>query len=192
MNPNTDQPNDTQSQTPQPTQPEQWQNEAPQSAPAPEPPVNDQPAEPASTPTPSENPLPPAPQPATVEPVLAPVAPSQTQPASSKGMAIAALVIGIIAFCTGFIGIGILLGVVAIILGAISLVKHQPGKAMAISGIVLGVIAILVGGLLFLITMVAYNGIQERAEQTQMRTDEAIQQKQEQLDKANVESELFE
>lgn len=100
---------------------------------------------------PAEAPLPPTPQPATVEPVVAPVSPSQ--PTTSQGLSIATLVIGIIAFLTGFLGIGVLLGVIAIVLGAIALIRHQGGKAMAIIGMSLGVIAIVIGGFIFLLLL---------------------------------------
>lgn len=97
----------------------------------------------------AENPLPPTPQPATVEPVIAPVSPAK--PAGSQGLAIATLVIGIIAFLTGFLGIGVLLGIIALALGAVALMKHQDGKVMTIIGMVLAGIAIVVGGFLFLL-----------------------------------------
>jgi Tfp pilus assembly protein PilE len=108
----------------------------------------------------------------TVQPI--PSGQSSTSVAGSKGLAITALVLGIIGFLTGGIGIGIVLGFIAIILGIISLVKHQPGKGLAITAIVLGALAVVIGGILFLITMVAYNGIQERALNASLKSNASL------------------
>lgn len=55
------------------------------------------------------------------------------------GMATASLVLGIIAVVTSFIGGGIILGILAIIFGALS-IKHNKGKSLA--GIITGSIGI--------------------------------------------------
>jgi hypothetical protein len=128
-------------------------------------------------------PLPPTPQPATVKPVIAPVSPSQ--PTSPQGLAIATLIIGVIAFLTGFLGIGVLLGVVAIILGAISLGRHHNGKAMAIIGIVLGVIAIVVGGFIFLLLLGASS-----LRQHSLETDLQNQQLQDSQSQSEIQSDI--
>jgi hypothetical protein len=75
-----------------------------------------------------------------------PVAPAPAPPAPSgatspRGLAITALIVGIVAFLTGLIPVvGVLLGVVAVVFAVIALVRRQP-KALAIIAIVLGGIA---------------------------------------------------
>lgn len=71
---------------------------------------------------------------------------------NKKGLAIGSLVCGIIAV-TICCCIGWLPGVIAIILGIVSLVKKRGGKGMAIGGIVTGAIGFIIG--LFLIISVA-------------------------------------
>lgn len=61
----------------------------------------------------------------------------------SKGLAIAAMVLGIIGVifsCVYYIGIP--LGIVAIVLASMSLKKKCPGRGMAITGLVLGIITL--------------------------------------------------
>ncbi len=78
----------------------------------------------------------------------------EVQQAPRTGMAIAALVTGIIGFLTGVIMIGLVLDVVAIVLGIVVLVqaKNRPaevgGKGMAIAAIVVGAVGLLVMTLL--------------------------------------------
>ena len=73
-----------------------------------------------------------------------------------KGLAIAALVLGILAFLSGWMLIGGIFGLVGLILGIVALVKankgQADGKGMAITGIVLsilGLLAAIVVGILF-------------------------------------------
>lgn len=74
--------------------------------------------------------------------------PPQTQPDAQttqvpKGLAISALVVGIVGFLMGLIPVaGALVGVAAVILGAIALSKKQP-KAFALTGLILGACAAL-------------------------------------------------
>lgn len=64
-------------------------------------------------------------------------------PKRGRGLAIAALVVGIIGFLTGLLPVvGALIGAVAIILGIIALAKKQ-SKGMAITGLVLGAVALI-------------------------------------------------
>lgn len=98
---------------------------------------------------------PPAPQvPAAV--VQAPVA---TAPATTNGFAVAALVVGIIAVL-GIMGFGIpgvVLGVVALILGfvGLSVAKSRgAGKGQSVAGIILGAVGII-GGILVFVLIVA-------------------------------------
>lgn len=82
--------------------------------------------------------------------------PIPTTAPESKGMAITALVLGIVALILcwiPFVGIvGLVLGIVAIIMGIVGL---KQSKGLAITGIVLGSLAILIG-LLSIIVAVAY------------------------------------
>jgi hypothetical protein len=67
-----------------------------------------------------------------------------TSTAKPKSLAIAALIVGIIAFLTGLLPvIGIILGLVALGLGVTALVKKQ-SKALSITGMALATIAFLV------------------------------------------------
>jgi hypothetical protein len=151
----------------------QPQSEQPNVNPAPA-----EPNEPASTPAPTADnfqsePAPmeaPTQQPAPAFAPQQPVAP-QPQAHASNGLAIASLVLGIIGFLTGFFGIGILLGLVAVVLGIISLVKHHGGKGMAIAGLILGAIAFVFGGFFFLIALTSYNGVQQKALDNLCTTD---------------------
>lgn len=68
----------------------------------------------------------------------------QQEPKKSKGLAIAAMVVGILSMtlcCT----VGSVLGLVGLILGIVSLSKKEDGKGMAIAGIITSAIGILVG-----------------------------------------------
>lgn len=64
----------------------------------------------------------------------------------APGMALAAMILGIVGVVTGFLVFGALLGIAAIILGALSLKKVKEagaGKGFAITGIVTGAVAVL-------------------------------------------------
>ncbi len=72
----------------------------------------------------------------------APLAPGFAQ--NLKGFALAALIVGIVAFMVGLVPVlGIILGAGAAALGAIALVKKQP-KGLAVTGLALGGVALLV------------------------------------------------
>jgi hypothetical protein len=63
-------------------------------------------------------------------------------PQTATGIGIAALVVGIVAFVSGWIAIwGVLAGVAAIVLGIIALKKSKANKGFGITGIVLGGVA---------------------------------------------------
>lgn len=63
--------------------------------------------------------------------------------ARSKGLALSALIVGIIAFLTGLLPVvGAIIGAVAIALGIIALVKKQ-SKGLSIPGIILGAVALV-------------------------------------------------
>lgn len=65
---------------------------------------------------------------------------TQTAP---KGLAISALIVGIVGFLMGLLPVvGAIIGVAAVVLGVIALVKAQP-KGLAVTGLVLGACAII-------------------------------------------------
>jgi hypothetical protein len=71
---------------------------------------------------------------------------------SSNGLAVAALVVGIIAVVTSFCVIGALAGIIAVVLGVLGLqrARREPGepqKGLAIAGIVTGAVAVVVAAL---------------------------------------------
>ena len=74
----------------------------------------------------------------------APAAPSpQPSKSASNGLAITALVLGIVAFCVGWTGpFGLVVAAAAVVFGIIALVKRQ-SKGMGITGVVLGGIAFI-------------------------------------------------
>lgn len=65
----------------------------------------------------------------------------------APGMALAAMILGIVGIVTGFFVFGALLGIAAIILGALSLKKVKEagaGKAFALTGIITGAVSVLI------------------------------------------------
>ena len=158
--------NPDQNQPPAPT--EQPQTFDPQLA------VAQTPETPGQGPTPAEQFSQPTEQPVPTAPVV--VAPTTAAPTSSKGLAIASLVVGVIGFLTGFLGIGILLGLIAVILGIVSLAKHKGGKGQAITGIVFGALALFLGPIAMAITMSTYAGLQGRALESlcEAQTEEGV------------------
>ena len=90
--------------------------------------------------------------PGSLPPVPPAYAPPPRQP--SSGLAIAALVVGIVAFLLGWMPIlGIILGAVGIVLGIIA-VRRPAGKALSITGLVLSGIAILASILMTVLVFV--------------------------------------
>jgi Domain of unknown function (DUF4352) len=94
--------------------------------------MSEQPQEPTSAPTEPTQPVPASPTPA------------QVHPSQTNGLAVASLVTGIIALVTGWVFIGIVIGIAAIVLGAIAL-KKPHGKGMSIAGIITGAVGALAG-----------------------------------------------
>lgn len=88
--------------------------------------------------------------PVSPEPEAKPSAPSTAyssgQPAPSgprKGLALTALIVGIVAFLTGLVPVlGIILGLVAVVIGIFALVKKQH-KVFAVVGLSLGAVAMI-------------------------------------------------
>lgn len=93
--------------------------------------------------------IPPTGQP-NMDPVYtAPPVPEKT------GLAVASLVLGIIALVLSCFGINIIIGIVAIILGAVYLAKKQASRrGMAIAGLVLGIISIAIFILMVVLVVV--------------------------------------
>ncbi len=91
---------------------------------------------------PSTPPPPPelAPRPPVPPPTCAPT--PNYRPEGSSGLAVAAMILGIVSFPLG--PVGLITGPLAIILGSVSLSRRQPGGPMAIVGVVLGCVAFLV------------------------------------------------
>lgn len=157
-------------------------NETPEQ---PTPATNEQPqSSPAETPAPTTDPAPATPeQPSTPDttpaPTSAPAAtPFQPAPASqgSKAMAIWSLVLAIIAFLTGLLFfISGPLAIVALILGIVVLAKKRAGKGLAIAGIIISGFTLLTLPFTMAITFTAYNGIQEKAQQSAQEAREREQ-----------------
>lgn len=105
----------------------------------PPPPTPPTPATPPPPPPPAAA-APPAPPASPAPPSLTPAEPS----GPPKGLAIAALAVGIFAFLSGWVPFwGLVIGLAAVILGAIALVKRQP-KGLAATGLALGAVATIV------------------------------------------------
>jgi hypothetical protein len=100
----------------------------------------------------------------------------QQPPKRGSGMAITALILGIIALlsCWTIVG-GILFGLVAIVLGFVASGRAKRGEAggrgMAITGIVLGVIGLVLGGLLLAFGVAIWNS--ESAQNLRECTEQA-------------------
>lgn len=111
--------------------------------------------------TPTEsNPIPVAP---TFEQPVAPIPPHTPAPQASKlGLWSMILGIGSLVLALLFF-VSLPAAIAAIILGIMTLVKHRPGKGMAIAGIITGGLALLVIPILLTITIAAYNGVTEKA-----------------------------
>lgn len=111
-----------------------------------------------------------APQPPVTPPAQPPVPPAPSTQSTSNGLAIASLVLGILGLFGGFIVVGGVLGLIAIILGAIALSKKQ-SKGMSITGVVTGALAILTSVIVLFVGIIAYNGLQGRIKDEQRERD---------------------
>lgn len=82
--------------------------------------------------------------------------PLNTEPTNVKtGMAVAAFVLGLIAFFTTFFGINIIIGVIGIVLAGVYLSKKQPElRGLAIAGLILSIISIAIFVLLVVLIVV--------------------------------------
>lgn len=105
--------------------------------------------EPVATPAPEPAPQPATPvaPPAPVPPAYVPPQQATTHPEESQGLAITAMVLGIVSV----VALGLLTGIPAIITGSIALKKKLAGRGMAIAGIVTGAV-----GTFFSILFIAF------------------------------------
>lgn len=132
--------------------------------------------------------------PAPVQPPVVPPATPGTAPvapnAGPGGLAIAALVLGILAFLSGWIAVlGLLLGIAAIVLGIMAM-KKPAGKTFGIIGLIGGILGALTGLVMtvfFVIGLVAASSIQDTA---QKQLDRAQQEMQEEQKKADAKSDF--
>ncbi len=77
------------------------------------------------------------------------------------GLAIAALVLGIVAVISSFLLIGAVCGLIGLVLGVIQLRRRPGGRVMAWSGVVLCILGILASGLFAGLYYVAYQKYQQ-------------------------------
>lgn len=93
---------------------------------------------------------------------------SNPQPAptsSSNGLAITALVLGIVAFCIGWTGpFGLVVAIAAIVFGIIGLVKKQ-SKGMGITGLILGGLALITALIVTMVGVAIFGGVAQVANQ---------------------------
>lgn len=76
-------------------------------------------------------------------------------PVTPKGLAIAALIVGIVALVTAWVPVlGFILGAVGLILGILALAKKQP-KGLGLTGLILSVVALIVSIVVTIIGAVA-------------------------------------
>lgn len=107
-------------------------------------------------------------------------APKTVEQTEKNGLAIAGMVLGICSIVIWFIGF--ILGVLAIIFSSIAL-KRKKFKGLAITGLVTGIVGTVIGIFVAIsfITIVAYDGISERANDAAVASDAATVQKQVEL-----------
>lgn len=100
-----------------------------------------------------------------------PGVPGAPAPNTPKGLAITALVLGIVAFLFGwlgllsFLGIGnIFTAIAAVVVGTIAMVKRQP-KGLALTGTILGAVGLIATVLFIIISTIGYASLSEKAKQ---------------------------
>lgn len=108
-----------------------------------------------------QNVTPPSQPPAPSAPPVA----TQPQPSGSKGLAITALILGIVAIVFAFIPVvnffSYAPAAVAIILGIIVLAKKKPGKGMGLTGLILGGASIVIAIIVTIVSVVALSSLSE-------------------------------
>ncbi|MCR6711977.1 MAG: DUF4190 domain-containing protein [Demequina sp.] len=101
-------------------------------------------------------------------PPLAPPAPYgySTSPSGSQkqGLAITALVLGIVGLVSGWLPVwGVLVGVLAVVFGGFAVAKKQ-SKPMAISGIVMGVVSIVMSAIVLVFIVIGMRAYEDGAD----------------------------
>lgn len=115
------------------------------------------------------------------DPTPAPVSvtPTTSSPSHGGGLAIAAMVIGIVAIILGWVPfLGFALGVTAVVLGIIGL-KHKINKGMSIAGLVTGAVAVVWGlivSILALIALLGFAAITSTATNVLKETNDSLSQ----------------
>ncbi|MGJ9405036.1 DUF4190 domain-containing protein [Nesterenkonia aurantiaca] len=108
-----------------------------------------------------------------------PAYPMHPPPPEKKGMAIAAMVLGIIALVLSVVPIiavlSFVLGPLAIVLGVVAIVKRR-GKGQAIAGVVTGGIGVLVATIGFLIFGALLSATDESPQQTPVGQDSDVEE----------------
>lgn len=115
----------------------------------------------------------------------------ETAPPSSKGLGIAAMVLGIVSIVLAFVPfiglISLLLGTLAIVLGIVSIVKHR-GEGQGIAGVITGalgtIIAIaglIIAGLFFVPAENESEGPEEEAQSVDSDNEEDIAEREDDL-----------
>lgn len=96
-----------------------------------------------------------------------PTVPGVPAPGAPKGLAVTALVLGIVAFAFGWLGLFSIFGIgnvftalAAVVFGVIALVKRQ-SKGMSITGLVLGAVGLLTTVALMVISTIGYASLSE-------------------------------
>ena len=117
-------------------------------------------------------------KPVTTEETTTPIVQPQTSPAATNGLAIASMIVGIVAFISGWLPFwGLLAGAAAIVLGILAL-KKPTGKGFSITGIITGGLAVLsslVSTLFFIIALASTGPILNEA-QNQVQKESAQSQ----------------
>lgn len=97
-------------------------------------------------------------------------------PAPSKGLAVTALVLGILGLLLCWVPIvGVALAILAIVFGIVA-VRRPAGKGMAITGLVLGVLALIAGAIFSVIWYFAYTVGQDCIDETGVSSGPAFEQ----------------
>jgi len=112
-------------------------------------------------------------RPETAQPPTAPAYRTATAPLppppqrQAAGLALAALIVGIVAFILGWIPVfGAVVGIVAVILGILALRKHQ-SKGRALTGVILGVIGVLASISMLFVSFALVNTVSDTAASTE-------------------------
>lgn len=110
---------------------------------------------------------PPAPAPLPQQPTV----PGAPAPGAPKGLAVTALVLGIVAFAFGWLGVFSIFGIgnvftalAAVVFGVIALVKRQ-SKGMAITGLSLGTVGLITTVILMIVFTIGYASLSDKAKE---------------------------